>query len=179
MTAPADTSTTSYAIDPAHSRVSFAVRHMMLSKVRGEFSDFSGTVDVGSDGMPAHVSATINVASIDTHAPDRDTHLKSADFFEADKYPQMTFESTQVSGTPQQFTLTGNLTIRGVTKSIELKGEAEGKAVDPWGKNRVAFSASGRVNRKDFGLAWNQALETGGVLVGEEVEIALDVQAVA
>lgn len=173
------TGTATYAIDPAHSRVSFAVRHMMLSKVRGEFGSFTGSVTIGGDGIPSHISATIVTASINTHDKDRDAHLKSPDFLEADKYPEMTFESSNVHADGDTLTIHGELTIHGVTKNVELTAQNEGKTIDPWGKNRVAFSAWGRINRKDFGLVWNQALETGGVLVGEDVDILLDVQAVA
>jgi polyisoprenoid-binding protein YceI len=179
MTASADTTATTYTIDPTHSRVSFAVRHMMLSKVRGEFGDFKGTIDVGPGGVPTKIDAEITVESIDTKTSDRDTHLKSPDFFNAPEHPTITFQSTDISGSGTNFIVKGNLTLHGVTKPIELKVENEGSTVDPWGKKRVAYTATTRLNRKDFGLTWNQTLETGGVLVGEDVDVTLDIQAVA
>ena len=180
MTSTTDAPTTSYAIDPAHSRLGFAVRHMMLTKVRGEFTSFHGSLQLGASEIPQHLATTIEIASISTNEKDRDTHLKSPDFFDAATYSTMNFESTniQANGT-EHFTVLGNLTIHGVTKAVELKGIFEGKTVDPWGKNRIAYSATTRINRKDFGLVWNQTLETGGLLVGEEIEITLEIQAVA
>ena len=167
-------------IDPSHSRVSFAVRHMMLSKIRGDFTQFSGTVQVGKADLPSHVNVSLTVASINTNEKDRDTHLKSADFFDEQKFPTITFESTNVHPDDDEtFIVHGSLTMHGITKTIELTGQFEGQTIDPWGKHRIAYSAWTRINRKDFGLVWNQTLETGGLLVGEDIDILLDIQAVA
>jgi polyisoprenoid-binding protein YceI len=166
-----------YAIDPAHSEVGFAVRHMMLSKVRGRFTKLSGSLQLTDRDIPAAITAEIDAASIDTHEPQRDTHLRSGDFLDAERFPTLTFVSTSVAVSGNDFTVTGDLTLHGTTKSVTLTGELEGRTTDPWGNDRIAYSAKTRINRKDFGLGWNQALETGGVLVGEEIDIILDVQA--
>ena len=170
---------TVYTLDTAHTTVEFVVRHLMITKVRGRFTAFNGQIELasGSD-LPISISATIDAASIDTREEQRDTHLRSADFFEVEKYPQLTFESERIEGTPEHFTIDGKLTIRGVTKDVRLSGTFEGRAKDPWGGVRVGYSAHGTINRKDFGLAWNAALETGGVVVGDEVRIELNVEAV-
>ena len=167
-----------YTIDPSHSSVEFVARHMMLTKVRGRFASFQGQIDLapGSD-VPEAFSASIEAASIDTREAQRDTHLKSADFFDVEKYPVLTFETTRIEGTPETFKAYGNLTIHGVTKEVALNGTFEGRGADPWGNERVGYSASTTINRKDFGLTWNAALETGGVLVSEEIRIELNVQA--
>jgi polyisoprenoid-binding protein YceI len=168
-----------YSIDPAHTTVEFVVRHLMISKVRGRFSKIAGTIVVpeGSD-VPASIQATIDVPSIDTREPDRDTHLRSADFFDAEHNPQITFASTAIGGSAGALRVTGDLTIRGNTRSVVLDAEFEGRAVDPWGNNRIAYTAQTKINRSDFGLAWNQALEAGGVVVSDEVRIELNVQAI-
>jgi polyisoprenoid-binding protein YceI len=173
------TTTKTYAIDPAHTDVGFSVRHMMLSKVRGQFRGVSGTIELaaGSD-IPAAIRAEIDATSVDTHEPQRDTHLRSADFLEAAVHAKLTFASTAITGSGTTFAAAGNLTIHGVTKPVTLAGEVEGHTTDPWGNDRIAYSAKTRINRKDFGLVYNQALETGGVLVGEDVDITLEVQAV-
>jgi polyisoprenoid-binding protein YceI len=167
-----------YAIDPAHSEVGFSVRHMMLSKVRGRFTKVSGTIQLGAGDVPEGITAEIDAASIETHEPQRDTHLRSDDFLAAETYPKLTFTSTAIAADGNDFTVTGDLTIHGTTKSVTLTGELEGRTTDPWGNDRVAYSAKTRINRKDFGLTWNQALETGGVLVGEDIDVVLDIQAV-
>ncbi|HKU67744.1 MAG TPA: YceI family protein [Candidatus Baltobacteraceae bacterium] len=168
-----------YTLDKSHSTVEFVVRHLMISKVRGRFASFDGQIDLapGSD-LPEAISANIDVASIDTREEQRDAHLKSADFFEVEKYPALTFASTRVEGTPDDFKVYGNLTIHGVTKEVVLAGSFEGRGADPWGGERVGYSAHTTINRKDFGLTWNAALETGGVVVSDEVKIELNVQAV-
>lgn len=166
-----------YSIDAAHTTVEFAVRHMMISTVKGNFADVKGTVVVPESGEPT-VEATIAVASIDTRNDQRDTHLRSADFFDAEKYPEMRFKSTNVRRTGDGYALTGNLTIKGVTRPITLAVKEEGAGVDPWGNQKVALSATGKFNRGDFGLTWNAALETGGVLVSDEVKISIDAQLV-
>ncbi|HEV3091527.1 MAG TPA: YceI family protein [Candidatus Cybelea sp.] len=168
-----------YALDPAHTTVEFVVRHLMITKVRGRFTKFDGRVEVepGSD-LPAVISATIDAASLDTREEQRDAHLRSADFLEVEKYPELRFESTRIFGTPDEFTIDGNLTIHGVTRNVSLRGSYEGRTNDPWGGVRVGYSAHATINRKDFGLTWNAALETGGVVVGDEVRIELNVEAV-
>ncbi len=170
---------TVYNLDPAHTTVEFIVRHLMITKVRGRFTTFTGQVELapGSD-LPAAITATIDATSIDTREEQRDAHLRSADFFDVDNFPQLAFESTRIEGTPQEMTIDGKLTIRGVTRDVRLSGSFEGRAADPWGGIRVGYAAHGTINRKDFGLAWNAALETGGVVVGDEVRIELNVEAV-
>ena len=174
---------TTWNIDTSHSGVHFSVRHMVIAKVRGVFDRWSGTVELD----PAHpeaarVSVRIDAASINTREDKRDAHLRSADFFDVAQYPELTFESTKVAKVDgvddERYRVTGNLTIHGVTNEVVLDAESLGTARDPWGNERVAFQATTSINRKDFGLSWNQALETGGVLVGEKIEISLDIEAV-
>lgn len=180
MATPTEKAIQTYSIDPAHSRLGFTVRHMGFSKVRGSFEQFEGTIRMTPDDLATlEAEATIQTQSITTNAQDRDEHLRSADFFEVDTYPTITFESTEVRDVSgNSFTLVGELTMHGVTKTVELEGEFLGAGTDPWGGTRVAFEAGTRINRKDFGLNWNQVLETGGVLVSEKVDITLEVQAV-
>jgi polyisoprenoid-binding protein YceI len=170
---------TSYGIDKAHSEVTFQVRHL-LTKVRGRFSDFSGTIEFDEED-PEHSSVNVEVqaASIDTNERDRDVHLRSADFFDVANFPALAFRSTGIRRRGDtRFELTGQLTIHGVTKPVSLDVTLLGKAKDPWGNERIAFEAEATVNRKDFGLTWNAALETGGFLVGDDVTISVSVQAV-
>ncbi len=178
-TSSAAPQTLTYAIDPAHSTVEFIVRHMMISKVRGRFSDLEGTIELrqGSD-LPLVIRATVNASSIDTRESQRDTHLKSGDFFDVEKHAQLRFTSKRIEGTPQEFHAYGDLTMHGVTREIDLIAQFEGRGTDPWGGTRVAYSAHATVDRKDFGLTWNQALETGGFIVSDEVRIELNVEAV-
>ena len=179
VTAVPQTQTT-WAIDPAHSHVEFAVKHLMISTVKGRFGDVQGTITASDDTFrDAVVDITIGVASIDTRQPDRDTHLRSADFFEVDKFPTMTYRSTRVEALGDDLRVAGQLTIRGVSKEVALKVTPEGTGKDPWGGQRAGFSATGRINRKDFGLTWNKALETGGVVVGEEVQLQIDAELIA
>lgn len=171
--------TTPYTIDKAHSEVTFQVRHL-LTKVRGRFSDFEGTIEYDDENPEnSEVNVTIQAASIDTNERDRDTHLRSADFFDVQTHPALTFQSRGISrkGTAG-FDLTGDLTIHGVTRTVTVAVNFLGKAKDPWGNERVAFEAEAAINRRDYGLNWNAALETGGFLVGDEVKISLSVQAV-
>ena len=168
-----------FALDPAHSSVEFTARHMVFSRVRGTFPKF--TLDLAIDettNLPTSVSTVIDATSIDTNVADRDAHLKSPDFLDVEKYPTISFLSTRIVGSPDAFTIDGDLTIHGVSKRVTLKATVDGRGKDPWGNDRIAFSASTTINRKDFGLTWNQALETGGVLVGEAIEIAITLQAV-
>jgi polyisoprenoid-binding protein YceI len=174
--------TTTWQVDPAHTHVEFAVKHLMIATVRGRFSDVTGTVIVaGDDFSRAQIDATIGVASIDTREPQRDGHLKSPDFFDVDKYPTMTFKSRRVERPPDsnQYLLVGDLTLHGVTSEIVLDATFEGLIKDPYGNERAGFSATGKINRKEFGLGWNQLLETGGVVVGDEVKISIDAELVA
>jgi polyisoprenoid-binding protein YceI len=182
MTATQDTTAgaQTYAIDKAHSEVSFQVRHL-LTKVRGRFTEFSGTVRV-DDQHPENssVTLTIDASSVDTNTPDRDQHLRSADFFHVESHPTLTFASTRITKKGRDtYELTGTLTIRGVSKEITFPVTHLGIAKDPWGNTRAGFEAATTLNRKDFGLLWNAALETGGFLVGDEVQISLSIQAVA
>ncbi|SHI58853.1 Polyisoprenoid-binding protein YceI [Malonomonas rubra DSM 5091] len=171
--------TTSWSIDPAHSSVGFKVKHMMISDVRGSFRDLQGTVSIDESKMEnSKVEVTIAAASIDTGIKKRDDHLRSADFFDVANYPNLTFTSKRVTDvTKEGFKLVGDLTIHGVTKEVTLAVTGPtAEAKDPWGNMRKAAKAITTINRKDFGLTWNAALETGGVLVGEDVQIELDVQ---
>lgn len=167
-------------IDTSHSSVSFAVRHMMFAKVRGRFAKWSGTIDLDPANLAASsVNVEIEAASIDTGVADRDAHLRSADFFDVEKEPKLTFTSTKIeSAGGDRYKVYGNLTIHGVTREVVLDTEHGGQAKDPWGNTRASFSATTSVNRTDFGLKWNQLIEAGGVLVGERVDIELEVQAV-
>jgi polyisoprenoid-binding protein YceI len=168
-----------YTIDPAHSGAHFKVRHMMITNVRGEFSKVSGAVKFDpANPAASSITADIDVNSISTREPDRDKHLKSADFFDAANYPTIRFQSKQVEpeGTGR-YRVTGDLTIRGVTREVVLRVEGPtAEAKDPWGNLRRGAEATAKINRKDFGLTWNQALEAGGVLVGDEVEISLEIE---
>ena len=171
--------TVRWELDPAHSTAAFEVRHMMLSTVRGEFATLSGTiVTTGSDVTTASLNVTIDANSIDTRVAQRDTHLKSADFFDVAKYPALTFKSKQVARTGAgTLKVTGDLTMHGVTKEVVLEVEGPTPEIkDPWGSTRVGVHATTVLNRKEFGLTWNKALETGGVLVGEEVKVSLEAE---
>ena len=172
--------TNNWNLDTVHSGINFTVRHMVVSKVRGRFAKFNGTVALDeSDLTRSSVEATIDASSIDTGTAQRDDHLRSADFFDVERFPEIRFLSTRiekVSG--DRYRVTGELTIHGVTRSIALETEYGGRGKDPWGNERVGFTAKGAIDRKDFGLVWNQALETGGVLVSDRVELELAVQAV-
>lgn len=180
MTTSTQPALETFTIDPKHSRLGFTVRHMGFSKVRGNFGQFDGIVRMAADKLETlEAQATVQADSITTGTEDRDEHLRSEDFFAVDSYPTITFESTEVRPlSDDTFTLVGDLTIRDVTKSVELDGEYLGNGTDPWGGTRVAFEAETTINRKDWGLNWNQVLEAGGVLVSEKVAISLEVQAV-
>lgn len=173
-------STQTFTIDKSHSEVTFQVRHL-VTKVRGRFSEFEGTVELDKeDPTRSSVSVTIQAASIDTNEPTRDKHLRTADFFAADEYRTLTFVSRAVTRTGENtFDIAGDLTIRGVTKAVTLRATHLGMAKDPWGVQRLGAEAEVTVNRKDFGLLWNAALETGGFLVGDEVKIWVSIEATA
>jgi polyisoprenoid-binding protein YceI len=177
---PAPATTTQWRLDPTHSNVEFAVKHMMITTVRGRFNEVDGTVQY-DEKDPTHSSLEVSIktASLDTRTPDRDAHLRSPDFFDVEKYPTMTFRSTRVEVTgSKRLRIEGDLTIRGVTKPVVLEVVEEGRAKDPWGGDRAGFTATTTIDRNDFGLVWNKALEHGGWLVGQEVKVSLDIQLV-
>lgn len=162
-----------WAIDPAHTLLGFSVRHLAIAKVRGTFDEFVGTVVVGDEPNEVTVEGTVEVASVDTRQPQRDAHLRSGDFFLAEEYPQMTFTSTSVQ-TENEFTVAGDLTIRGVTKPVEFDVEFNGEIVDGYGAKRAGFEATAKINRQDFGVKWNAATEAGGLTLGDEVTIVIE-----
>jgi len=173
------TVTTTWNLDPAHSAAEFKVKHMMISNVKGHFTKLSGSLTLDESNLAnSRVEATIDAGSIDTRDAQRDAHLKSADFFHVEKFPTLTFSSTGVRIIRDgELAVEGNLTIRGVTRKVVFTVEGPTPPTkDPWGNTRVAVSATTKINRKDFGLAWNAALETGGILVGDEVAITLDAE---
>jgi polyisoprenoid-binding protein YceI len=175
----ADSSTHHYVIDKAHSEVSFTVRHL-VTKVRGHFRDFDGSIHL-NEAHPeqSRVQIDIKTDSIDTKTPDRDAHLRSADFFHVEEHPVLSFKSTKVrKNSAEDFVIEGDLSIRGTTNNIHLPTTFLGHAKDPWGGARIGFESEVTINRKDYGLVWNAALETGGFLVGDEVKIHLSIQAV-
>lgn len=164
--------TGTWTIDPTHSEVGFVARHLMVTKVRGAFADVAGTVEVAEQLADSVATVTIQTASVATGTADRDAHLRSADFFDVETFPEMTFVSTSFDGS----TLVGDLTIKGVTKPVTLDVDFNGVATDPWGNEKAGFEAKGELNRTDWGLTWNAALEKGGVLVSEKITLVLDVQ---
>jgi polyisoprenoid-binding protein YceI len=169
-----------YAIDPTHTSVEFVGRHLMITKVRGRFADTSGTITIDDEPERSHVEVEIKVSSLDSGNADRDTHLSSPDFFDAERYPTITFRSTKVEAGPSgTWNVTGDLTVRDVTRPVTLEVDFDGANSSPLGDERIAFSAATDVDREEWGLTWNVALETGGWLVGKTVRIELNVQAVA
>ncbi|HUL72854.1 MAG TPA: YceI family protein [Vicinamibacterales bacterium] len=170
---------TTWRIDPAHTEAAFAVRHLMISTVRGRFSDVKGDVVLdGEDFGTARFDVTIPTATVDTREPQRDQHLRSADFFDVEKFPVMTFSSREVARAGDAYRVMGDLTIRGITRPVTFDVSHEGRVRDPWGGERAGFSATTVINRKDFGLVWNAVLEAGGVVVGDEVRISVDLELV-
>ena len=168
-----------YLLDAAHKRVGFVARHMMVSKVRGEFADATATITVAEDPLQSGVTATIQAATITTNQQDRDNHLRSGDFLDVEKYPTLEFRSTGVkSHSGNEFVLAGELTVKDVTRPVELQVEFEGVGRSPFGQEIFGFSASTEIDREEFGLTWNVALETGGVLVGRKVKIEIEGEAV-
>ncbi len=168
-----------WAVDAAHSSIDFSVRHMMISTVKGSFHQFDAIIEADpTDLTTANIVFNVDLASIDTRNSDRDAHLRSADFFDAENNPKLTYKSTKITKTGDgEYDLTGDLTIHGVTRPQTFQVIFEGQGKDPWGNERVGFSAEGKLNRSDFGLSWNAALETGGVLVGDQVKISVQLEA--
>jgi polyisoprenoid-binding protein YceI len=187
MTATAEVITTTqtsgrnaWKLDPAHTLVEFSAKHLMITTVKGRITDIEGTIySDEKDPKNSSVEAILKAASLDTRTDQRDQHLRSTDFLDVEKYPEIKFRSTRIEGDKQSFKVTGDLTIRDVTKPITLDVAFEGRTRDPWGGERIGFSASGKIDRRDFGLTWNQALETGGVVVGNDIKISLEIEAVA
>lgn len=169
-----------WEIDSSHSGIHFSVRHLVIAKVRGQFSRWSGTLQVPGTGFErASLDVIIDAGSIDTGVADRDAHLRSADFLDAEHFPEITFKSAKVEPAGgDRLKVLGQLTIKGVTRDVTLDVENLGRAKDPWGNERAAFSAKTSVDRRDFGLTWNQVLETGGVMVGERIDIEIEIEAV-
>lgn len=167
-----------WKIDPAHSEVNFTVRHMMISNVRGRFEEFTGTVEFDRENPAlSSVEVQIEATSINTREPQRDNHLRSADFFDAENHPYLTFKSKRIEILDDAHgRITGDLTIRGVTREVVLDTEFNGMSQSPWGYNSAGFSASAKINRKDWGLTWNMALETGGVLVSDDIKINIELE---
>ena len=170
--------TGTWSIDPTHTRVGFVARHMMVTKVRGSFADFTADVTIADDPFESSLSAEVQMASIDTGNGDRDGHLRTNDFFDVDTYPTMSLRSTGFESDGSEFKMHADLTIKGVTRPVVFDLEFDGVGQDPWGGTRAGFSASTTINRTDFGVEFNAPLETGGVLVGEKVQVELDVQLV-
>lgn len=165
-------------VDASHSTIGFVARHLMISKVRGRFGAFTGTLTVADDALASKVEATVEIGSVTTGDDTRDTHLKSPDFFDVENFPNMTLVSKGIDKDGSDYVLHTDLTIKGVTKPVDFELEFDGVSPDPWGGTRAGFSAEAEVNRKDWGLEWNMALEAGGVVVGEKVKIQLEIQAV-
>lgn len=166
-------------IDPTHAVVEFAVKHMAIATVKGNFKSFSGTAEANEAGMPTSLKMDIDTASIYTNNEQRDGHLQSADFFDAANHPKMTFVSKKISGDRDDLKIEGDLTIRGSTHPITLKGELSQVVTDPWGNKRTSLAATGKLSREKWGLTWNQALEFGGLMVSDEVKLSVEVEAVA
>ena len=179
MTSTAVETRNTWTIDPSHTTVEFVAKHMMITTVKGRFAELTGTIIADETNIAdSSVEATLQAASLDTRSEQRDAHLRSPDFLDVENYPDVTFKSTAISGTKASFKVTGDLTIRGVTRPITLDASFEGEGRDPWGGTRASFSAHGKFDRRDFGLTWNVALETGGILVSNEVKINIEAQAV-
>ena len=179
QTAPVAGTKTAWKLDPSHTSVEFSAKHLMITTVKGRITDIEGIIYTDEKDLKnSSVEATLKAVSLDTRTDQRDQHLRSADFLDVEKFPEIRFRSTRIQGNKQSFKLTGDLTIRDVTKPITLDVEFEGETKDPWGGQRLGFSANGKIDRREFGLTWNQALEAGGVVVGNDIKINLEVQAV-
>ena len=171
--------TGTWNVDPAHSKVGFGVKHMGIATVRGEFTEFAGTLEIGEDLANANAHGTVKTQSVDTNEPQRDDHLRSPDFFDAAQYPELRFESTKIETLDtEEFRITGNLTIHGITNQIILHADYQGTDTDPWGNQRIALEITGQLSRGDYGMKFNQALGSGNVLVADKVKLALDISAV-
>jgi polyisoprenoid-binding protein YceI len=168
-----------YTLDPTHTRIGFVARHLMVTKVRGHFAAFEGTITIADEPHASTANVTIQTASVETGTPDRDRHLRSGDFFEAEKFPELTFRNARVvSQKGTDFTVVGDLTIKDVTREVELAVELDGVVKDPWGGTRLAVTASTEIDREDWGMTWNAALEAGGVVVSKKVRIEIESEAV-
>ena len=179
QTAPVAGAKTAWKLDPTHTVVEFSAKHLMITTVKGRIADIEGIIySDEKDFKNSSVEATLKAESLDTRTDQRDQHLRSADFLDVEKFPEIRFRSTRIQGDKQSFKLTGDLTIRDVTKPITLEVEFGGGTKDPWGGQRVGFSASGKIDRREFGLTWNQALEAGGVVVGNDIKISIEAEAV-
>ena len=178
-TAPAAGTRTEWRLDPTHTHVEFSAKHLMISTVKGRITDVAGSIFI-DERTPKNssVEVTLNAATIDTRTDQRDQHLRSGDFLDVEKYPQIRFKSTRIEGDRNEFKLTGDLTIRDVTREVTLNVQFEGQTKDPWGGERVGFSANGKIDRRDFGLTWNMLLEGGGLTVGNDIKISIEVEAV-
>jgi polyisoprenoid-binding protein YceI len=178
-TAPDIRGKTAWKLDPSHTLVEFSAKHLMITTVKGRITDVEGTIYADDNDLTqSSVEATLNAKTIDTRTEQRDNHLRSADFLDVEQYPTIGFRSTRIEGNKEKFALTGDLTIRGVTREITLDVTFEGQTKDPWGGERIGFSASGKIDRRDFGLIWNVLLETGGLTVGNDIKINVEVEAV-
>lgn len=170
---------TEWKLDPSHTLVEFSAKHLMITTVKGRVTDVEGTIVMDErEPKNSSVEATLKAASIDSRTEQRDNHLRSADFLDVEKYPEIRFKSRRIEGTTSEFRLVGDLTIRDVTREVSLDVTFEGRTKDPWGGERVGFSASGKIDRREFGLTWNVLLETGGLTVGNEIKISIEVEAV-
>ena len=167
-----------WKLDVPHTDIGFSVRHLMVSKVRGTFTRFSGTITTAEDPMDSSAEVTVDLSSIDTRDADRDTHLRSTDFFDAENHPTMTYKSRSLRRDGDDLVAEGDLTIKGVTRPVELTVEYQGSAQDPWGGTRLGLSARGEINRSDFGISFNVPLEGGGVVVGDRIQLMIEVEAV-
>ena len=171
--------TGTWNIDPAHSTVEFQVKHLGIATVKGYFSDFHGVLEIGAEGTPAKAYGSVKVESVDTREAQRDAHLRSPDFFDAENHPELTFTSTAIEPVDEDtFTVTGDLTIHGVTQTVTFDAELQGVEQDPWGNERFAVEVTGQIKRSDFGMTFNQALGSGNLLVSDKVKLALDISAV-
>lgn len=169
---------TKWVVDQSHSNIGFQVKHMMVSKVRGSFDNYETTIEAAdlADLTTANIHFAFDVASINTKNTDRDNHLRSGDFFDAENYKNITFQSTSITGSGSDYEVTGDLTIRDVTKAVTFEVEFNGKGTNPWGQEVYGFEAEAKINREEFGLTWNAALETGGVMVGKDIKILVDLE---
>jgi polyisoprenoid-binding protein YceI len=171
--------TGTWKVDPAHSNVGFAVKHMGIATVRGEFGEFEGTLEIGADLSTAKAYGTVKAASVDTSEAQRDDHLRSPDFFDAEQYPELSFESTRIEALDdEEFRITGKLTIHGITNEVVLHADYQGTDVDPWDNQRVGLEVTGQLSRGDYGMKFNQALGSGNMLVGDKIKLELDISAV-